>query len=131
LATVEGGHRNNRDYAYRRLLPGRERHALQTQFPSSATELRDSTQFRLLSFHSISITAAAASPSATPSNGLSAANQKEMSQSEFSKFGFLLTLFSQAFETDISEIWSYSANPSHVSIHTIVPQMFSCARLKK
>src|SRR5262249_35358045 len=35
---------------------------------------------------------------ATPINGLSAANQKEMFQSEFSGVGFLFTTFSQAFE---------------------------------
>jgi hypothetical protein len=35
---------------------------------------------------------------ATPINGLSAANQKEMSQSEFSGFGFLFTSFCQAFD---------------------------------
>ena len=64
------------------VLTGRERHALQAQFPSSAIELRDGSQLRLASFHSASITAAAANPSATPINGLSTANQKEMFQSE-------------------------------------------------
>jgi hypothetical protein len=81
-----------------RLLVGRERHALQTQFPPSGIELRNGPQFRLPSFHSASITAAAANPTATPINGLSTANQKEMFQSEFSGVGFRFTSFSQAFK---------------------------------
>jgi hypothetical protein len=81
-----------------RLLIGRKRHDLQTQFPPSAIELRDGPQLRLPSFHSASITAAAANPSATPINGLSTANQKEMFQSEFSGVGFLFITLSQAFE---------------------------------
>ena len=81
-----------------RLLVGRERHALQTQFPPSAIELRNGPQLWLPSFHSASITAAAANPSATPINGLSTANQKEMFQSGFSGVGFLFMALSQAFE---------------------------------
>jgi len=38
----------------------------------------ENPQFGLLSFHSASITAAAANPSATPINGLRTAKQKEM-----------------------------------------------------
>ena len=77
------------------LLTGKERHELQTQFPPSRIELRNCPPFRLPSFHSASITAAAANPSATPINGLSTANQKEMFQSEFSGVGFLfMPLFS-------------------------------------
>ena len=75
-----------------------DRHALQTQFPPSAIELRNGPQFWLPSFHSASTTAAAANPSATPINGLSTANQKEMFQSEFSGVGFLFMPLSQAFE---------------------------------
>jgi hypothetical protein len=72
-----------------------DRHALQTQFPPSRIELRNGPQFRLPSFHSASITAAAANPSATPINGLSTANQKETFQPEFSGVGFLfIPLFS-------------------------------------
>jgi hypothetical protein len=44
--------------------------------------LWNSPQFQLPSFHSVSTTAAAANPSATPINGLSTANQKEMFQPE-------------------------------------------------
>jgi hypothetical protein len=80
------------------VLTGMDRHALQTQFPSSAIELRDGPQFRLPNFHSDSTTAAAANPSATPINGLSTANQKEMFQPEFSGVGFLFITLSQAFE---------------------------------
>jgi len=80
-----------------RLLIGRDRHDLQTQFPPSGIELRNAPQFQLPSFHSASITAAAANPSATPINGLITANQKEMFQSEFSGVGFLfMPLFSSA-----------------------------------
>ena len=81
-----------------RLLIGRERHELQTQFPPSRIELWNASQFRLPSFHSASTTAAAANPSATPINGLSTANQKQMFQSEFSGVGFLFITLSQAFE---------------------------------
>jgi hypothetical protein len=42
--------------------------------------------------------AAATNPIATPINGLSTANQKEMFQSEFSGVGFLFITLSQAFE---------------------------------
>jgi hypothetical protein len=98
VATVEGGHRNNRDYAHRRLLPGRKRHALQTQFPSSAIALPDGTQFGLLSFHSASITAAAANPSATPINELSTAKQKKCSNLSFQESDFSSCRFSQAFK---------------------------------
>src|SRR5437867_753553 len=81
-----------------RSLVGRERHALQTQFPPSGIELRNGHQFRLPSLHSVSITAAATNPSATPISGLNTANQKEMFQSEFSGVGFLFMPLSQAFE---------------------------------
>src|SRR6266481_2927749 len=77
---------------------GIDRHALQTQFPPSGIELRYGPQFGLPSFHSASITAAAANPSATPINGLSTANQKEMFQPEFSGVGSLFMPLSQAFE---------------------------------
>jgi hypothetical protein len=81
-----------------RLLIGRDRHALQTQFPPSRIELWNAPQFWLPSFHSVSITAAAANPSATPINGLITANQNEMFQSEFLGVGFLFMCSSQAFE---------------------------------
>ena len=91
--------RPNRSFrAYRSLLTGRQRHEHQTQFPTSTIELRNGPKFRLPSFHSASITAAAANPSATPINGLRTANQKEMFQSEFSGVGFLFMLLSQAFK---------------------------------
>src|SRR4029077_10916454 len=78
-----------------RLLIRRDRHDLQTQFPPSGIELRNAPQFQLPSLHSVSITAAATNPIATPINGLSTANQKEMFQSEFSGVGFLfMPLFS-------------------------------------
>jgi hypothetical protein len=80
------------------VLTGRDQHALQTQFPPSAIELRNGPQLRLPSFHSASTTAAAANPIATPINGLSTANQKEMFQSELSEVGFLFMQLSQAFE---------------------------------
>jgi hypothetical protein len=80
------------------VLTGMDCHALQTQFPPSAIELRDGPQLRLPNFHSASTAAAAANPSATPINGLSTANQKEMFQSEFSGVGFLFITLSQAFE---------------------------------
>ena len=79
------------------LLTRRERQKLQTQFPSSAIELRDGPQLRLPSFHSASITAAAANPSATPINGLSTANQKEMFQSEL-LVEFVFMLFISSFQ---------------------------------
>src|SRR6266516_7314866 len=85
-------------HAHRSFVIGVDRHALQTQFPPSAIELRNGPQFWLPSFHSASTTAAAANPSATPINGLSTANQKEMFQSEFSGVGFLFMPLSQAFE---------------------------------
>src|SRR4029077_13618908 len=85
-------------HAHRSFVIGMDRHALQTQFPSSAIELRNGPQFRLPSLHSVSITAAATNPIATPINGLSTANQKEMFQSEFSGVGFLFMSFSQAFK---------------------------------
>jgi hypothetical protein len=80
------------------VLTGMDRHELQTQFPPSRIELRDSPQLRLPSFHSVSTMAAATNPIATPINGLSTANQKEMFQSEFSGVGFLFITLSQAFE---------------------------------
>jgi hypothetical protein len=73
-----------------------QRHALQTQFPPSAIELRDGPQFRLPSIHSASIEAAAANPSATPISGLSTPDQKEMFQSGFSGVEFVFMLFPQA-----------------------------------
>src|SRR6266853_5101233 len=85
-------------HAHRGFVIGIDRHALQTQFPPSRIELRNGPQFWLPSFHSASTTAAAANPSATPINGLSTANQKEMFQSEFSGVGFLFMPLSQAFE---------------------------------
>src|SRR6266481_7101526 len=82
-------------HAHRSFVIGMDRHALQTQFPPSAIELRDGPQFRLPSFHSASITTAATNPIDTPINGLRTANQKEMFQSEFSGVGFLfMPLFS-------------------------------------
>jgi hypothetical protein len=79
-----------------RLLIGRDRHDLQTQFPPSGIELRNAPQFQLPSLHNVSITAAATNPIATPIDGLSTANQKEMFQSEFSGIGFLFMLIPQA-----------------------------------
>src|SRR5437870_11870530 len=69
-------------HAHRSFVNGIDRHALQTQFPPSAIELRNGPQLWLPSFHSASTTAAAANPSATPINGLSTANQKEMRSEE-------------------------------------------------
>src|SRR6266550_5499972 len=80
---------------------GMDRHALQTQFPSSAIELRNSPQFRLPSLHSVLIKAGARNPIATIAttiNGHSTTNQKEILQSEFLGVGFLFMHFSQAFE---------------------------------
>jgi hypothetical protein len=85
-------------HAHRSFVIGMDRHELQTQFPPSRIELWNASQFRLPSFHSASTTAAAANPSATPINGLSTANQKEMFQSEFSGVGFLFITLSQVFE---------------------------------
>jgi len=85
-------------HAHRIFVIGIDRHALQTQFPPSRIELRNCPQFRLPSFHSVSITAAAANPMATPINGLSTANQKGMFQSEFPRVGFLFIPLSQAFK---------------------------------
>ena len=84
-----------------RLLVGRERHALQTQFPTSRIELRNGPQFQLPSLHSVLITSAARNPIptiATTINGHSTTNQKEILQSEFLGVGFLFMHFSQAFE---------------------------------
>jgi hypothetical protein len=78
---------------HRRFVIGIDRHALQTQFPPSRIELWNSPQFQLPSFHSVSTTAAAANPNATPINGLSTANQKEMFQPESLVVGFVFTLF--------------------------------------
>src|SRR4030095_3140758 len=83
------------------VLTGMDRHALQTQFPSSAIELRDGSQFRLPSLHSVLITSAARNPMdtiATTINGQSATTQKERFQPGFSGVGFLFIPFSQAFE---------------------------------
>jgi hypothetical protein len=79
-------------HAHRSFVIGIDRHALQTQFPPSGIELRDGPQFQLPSLHRFSITAAATNPIATPINGLSTANQKEMFQSEFLGVGFLFML---------------------------------------
>ena len=79
-------------HAHRSFVIGMDRHALQTQFPPSAIELRDGPQFRLPSFHSASITAAATNPIDTPINGLRTANRKEMFQSEL-LVGFVFMLF--------------------------------------
>src|SRR4029077_849920 len=82
-------------HAHGSFVIGIDRHALQAQFPPSRIELRNGPQFRLPSFHSASITAAAANPSATPINGLSTANQKEMFQSELLvEFVFMLFISS-------------------------------------
>jgi hypothetical protein len=83
------------------VLTGMDRHALQTQFPPSAIELRDGPQFRLPSLHSVLITSAARNPMhtiATTINGHSATTQKERFQSGFSGVGFLFMPLSQAFE---------------------------------
>jgi hypothetical protein len=85
-------------HARRSFVIGIDPHALQTQFPPSRIELRNAPQFRLPSLHIASITAAATNPIATPINGLSTANQKEMFQSEFSGVGFFFMPLSQAFE---------------------------------
>src|SRR5882724_1882918 len=90
--------------AHRSFVIGMDRHALQTQFPSSAIELRNSPQFRLPSLHSVLIKAGARNPIATIAtiattiNGHSTTNQKEILQSEFLGVGFLFMHFSQAFE---------------------------------
>ena len=84
-----------------RLLIGRERDALQTQFPPSRIELWNAPQFQLPSLHSVLIKAGARNPIATIAttiNGHSTTNQKEILQSEFLGVGFLFTHFSQAFE---------------------------------
>src|SRR5258705_9332106 len=88
-------------HAHRSFVIGIDRHALQTQFPPSAIELRNGPQFRLPSLHSVLITSAARNPIptiATTINGHSTTNQKEMFQSEFLGVGFLFMHFSQAFE---------------------------------
>jgi hypothetical protein len=84
-----------------RLLIGRERDELQTQFPPSGIELWNAPQFWLPSLHSVLIKAGARNPRhtiATTINGHSATIQKEIVQSEFLGVGFLFMLFSQAFE---------------------------------
>src|SRR4029077_13422212 len=84
-----------------RLLVGRERHALQTQFPPSRIELWNGPQFRLPSLHSVLIRAGARNPIATIAttiSGHSTTNQKEILQSEFLGVGLLFMSFSQAFE---------------------------------
>src|SRR5438552_2206220 len=68
-------------HAHRSFVNGIDRHALQTQFPPSAIELRNGPQLWLPSFQSASTTAAAANPSATPINGLMPATQNETLQS--------------------------------------------------
>src|SRR4029077_20335278 len=84
-----------------RLLIGRERHELQTQFPPFRIELWNGPQFQLPSLHSVLTKAGARNPIAriaTTINGHSATTQKEMFQSEFSGVGFLFMYSSQAFE---------------------------------
>ena len=84
-----------------RLLIGRERHTLQTQFPPSRIELWNAPQFQLPSVHRVLIKAGARNPIATIAttiNGHSTTNQKEILQSEFLGLGFLFMHFSQAFE---------------------------------
>ena len=85
-------------HAHRSFVIGIDRHALQTQFPSSAIELRNCSKRHFPSSHSVSMMAAATNPSATPINGLSTANQSEMRQPESLAFGFGFMLFFQAFE---------------------------------
>ncbi len=88
-------------HAHRSFVIGMDRHALQTQFPPSAIELRNSPQFRLPSLHSVLIKAGARNPIATIAttiNGHSITNQKEILQSEFLGVGFLFMHFSQVFE---------------------------------
>src|SRR6267378_3421535 len=82
-------------HAHRSFVIGMDRHALQTQFPPSAIELRNASQFRLPSLHSVLITAVARNPIrtiATTINGHSTTNQKEIFQSEFLGVGFLFML---------------------------------------
>src|SRR6266513_6321429 len=79
-------------HAHRSFVIGIDRHALQTQFPTSGIELRGCDQLGWRSLHSVSITAAAANPIATPISGLNTANQKEMFQSEL-LVGFVFMLF--------------------------------------
>jgi len=84
-----------------RLLIGRERDELQTQFPPSRIELWNAPQFQLPSVHRVLIKAGARNPIATIAttiNGHSTTNQKEILQSEFLGVGFLFMYFSQAFE---------------------------------
>src|SRR5438132_9577489 len=85
-------------HAHGSFVIGVDRHALQTQFPPSAIELRNGPQLWLPSLHSVSITAAATNPVATIAttiNGHSTTNQKEIFQSEFSGVGcFFMPLFS-------------------------------------
>ena len=88
-------------HVHRSFVIGMDRHALQTQFPPPAIELRNAPQFRLPSLHSVLIKAGARNPIATIAttiNGHSTTNQKEMLQSEFLGVGFLFMSFSQAFE---------------------------------
>ncbi len=78
-----------------RLLIGRERDELQTQFPPSRIELWNAPQFWLPSLHSVLIKAGARNPRhtiATTINGHRTTNQKEMFQSEFLGVGFLFML---------------------------------------
>jgi hypothetical protein len=92
-------HRNEPDNW--RLLLGRERHALQTQFPPSRIELWNAPHFRLRSLHNVLIKAGARNPIAkiaTTINGQSTTNQKEIFQSEFLRAAFLFIPLSQAFE---------------------------------
>jgi hypothetical protein len=79
-------------HAHRSFVIGMDRHALQTQFPPSAIELRNCPKLHFTSSHSVSTMAAATNPSATPINGLKTANQKEMFQSEL-LVGFVFMLF--------------------------------------
>src|SRR5215831_9519987 len=88
-------------HADRSFVIGIDRHALQTQFPSSRIELWNGPQFGLLSLHNVLITSAARNPIATIAttiNGHSATSQKEAFHSNFPEVGFLFMPLSQAFE---------------------------------
>jgi hypothetical protein len=85
--------------------------------------LQNCPQLRLLSFHSASITAAAATPTATPIKGLSTANQKEIFQPESLLLGFLFMIFSQAFKGGhFTKPEMFSANVLG-AVHTVAQSM--------
>jgi hypothetical protein len=88
-------------HAHRSFVDGIDRHELQTQFPPSRIELRNASQLRLPSLHSVLIKAGARNPIptiATTINGHSTTTQKEIFQSEFLGVGFLFMPLSQAFK---------------------------------